>query len=67
MKIQRFLLAAALAMAASGCTGDATAPEPASRTPRVTPASSTDPSEPTVVSPPNDSTGGLGSGCCVKP
>jgi ABC-type transport system substrate-binding protein len=70
MKIQRFLLAAAIATAATACSGDVTAPEPASRDPHVSPAATTDPAAPTVVDPGtggDDGTGGLGSGCCVRP
>lgn len=33
MKTKRFLLAAAIAMAAAACSGDVTAPDPAARAP----------------------------------
>lgn len=74
MNTKRLLLAAAILTAVSACSRDATAPEPAARAPRVSPVTTTttDSLGPTVVPPVDDGggddgTGGLGSGCCVRP
>jgi hypothetical protein len=69
MKTKRFLLAAAIAIAASACTGDATAPESAVRGPAAVPASMSETTVPTLIEPveepaTDDGSGNIGSGCC---
>lgn len=71
MKTKRFLLAAALTIAAA-CTGEPTAPEPAIRGPGAVPASTStsETAEPTtstpVAEPAADDGGSFGSGCCAN-